>query len=175
MNKEQEQTVDSIRVYCFDEKKLLKHVYKRYRGTLGANKSIKTNAYCEGLIMATGGYINVDTDSCYSYSVTELRTRGNNTDIVERIAVGFRIEARTDKDDGGYLVNTILRFRIMFDCADLIKNYCLPETKSLREFMGNRFNYNPRISKNGLELVKEINELYHYETQQKTIPGQAVA
>lgn len=156
-------TVDNLVVYCLDAEKLVKKISKIYPSTLGANKCIASNANCEGIIMVPGGYININTDACYKYSDTQLRTKGNNVDVIERIAVYFSINERTATDGGGYYTNTVARFSMLFDCADLIKNYCLPASKSLREFMGSRYNYNPRISKNVAGFISEISQLVKEE------------
>lgn len=149
-------TVDNIVVIPISGKRVANKVSKMIK--LKPDETLRGGDY-EGLIMVPGGYINVDTDACYGYSVTMLRQRGNEISFAEQIGIDFVIWKRTPDGNGGFHSNVAQRFSVNFDCNDLVKKYSERKTKTLRQFQGDRFNYNPRIAKNTAELVSRVNQL----------------
>lgn len=145
-------TETNIIVYCIDTEKLLKKVTQDAKGYLKENDSLITPP--DGIITVNGGYLLVNSDCCYQESQTQLRQSGGSFEILERFNIGFTILTKN-----GDFSKYGLRFSTYIDCAVLIKKYCLTGSKTLRSFMGRRYNYNPRVSKNMRELIEVINTL----------------
>lgn len=101
----------------------------------------------DAVIQVKGGYILVDTDCCYKFSDTKLF---NGTGFEETFDVPFRV-----KSINSYPM--FPSFLVTIPGKRMIESLSLDKPVSLREFMGKRYNYNPRIISNMKGLLAEVN------------------
>lgn len=106
------------------------------------------------------GFLLINTDCCYQESDTQLHKRTGKWDISEYFRISNALENIEVDEKNVTHKKTLKRFTFTMHCQELIKNYCHP-TLTLKQYMGRRFNYNPRVTTNMRELIKAINDCYN--------------
>lgn len=92
--------------------------------------------------------IEVNNECIYSF----LNTKFVNGQKQMMLEVPVKIKTKTER---GF--STPLFTEFYFDIAIDTENLLLPPV-TLKEFMGGRYNYNPRIATNTREFIKEVNQ-----------------
>lgn len=147
-------TENEIVVYCISPEKLINRFNKIIPHLLKENQSFVTPA--DGIIMVKIGYLLINNDCLYQPSETELRTTiGLGHFIRERFRIGISVNTKV----GSSVTHGVFKFSHMMDCDALMSRYCEPASKTLKEYMGSRYNYNPRVIKNMTGVIGIINDL----------------
>lgn len=104
----------------------------------------------EEFIIDVGAYIGgIEVDSECIYSL--IPKKFFNGEIRETLMVPVRVKT---KKEGGYSIPMTTEF--YFDIDITTEGLLLPEV-SLKDFMGSRYNYNPRIRTNMREFLEDVN------------------
>lgn len=96
--------------------------------------------------------IIVDTECCYY--ILEKKHVDYFVDFVHDIPV--RIKTKTKS---GHSMSMTTDFYFPINVDYLKSTFCMPQT-SLKDFMGTRYGYNPRIEKNTREFIRDMNNYY---------------
>lgn len=99
------------------------------------------------------GFLLINADCCYQESETAFF----NSRIQEIFRVGCKIKS-FEKIGNVTHVEPVLSFTYITGSVGLVNIYT-QKAVTLKEYMGSRYNYNPRIIKNMKELLKLLNEL----------------
>lgn len=155
-------TADTAMVRPINEPKI-QELLARYMatGTLGQFDSYVID--CRAIFIDEDMNTVVSQDCCYEFTYPmAISESGSPARFKNYFELPVRIKKSVPDGTGGfnckYPSAPTFYFPIPMDM--LLLAYCWPAT-SLREFMGSRFNYNPRIEKNVKEFLKFINSQDH--------------
>lgn len=111
------------------------------------------------ILQLPGGFILLDNECCYQLSETRLSSDKMEPEFKEWVNLSFGIKTITGDDGKGCVTASYIpsAFNYTLDCKTLLE-YC-SEAISLREFMGSRYKYNPRIITNMKELIQTANNV----------------
>lgn len=148
------QTADTVMVRPFNKVKLLTYL-ARYVD----KEVLKANQYFvlrdEGMLVDEDNNLVLTPDSVYSFTLPAcLPAAGSPAPVKNYYQLPVYVHTKTKT---GTIHKIVPTFYYFIDADLLALGYCLKPV-TLREFMGSRFNYNPRISKNTQELLKQINQ-----------------
>lgn len=139
-------TPENFMVNPVDEKPLLEYIESKVNQSLQPSESIK---------------IDIGAIACDNCEVSQdcIYEIANKLWVGDKPQFCFHIPVRIKtKMDGGTSHSMFPSFYFPMTFDDL-KKYTLPEV-SLKEFMGGRYDYNPRISQNMRAFMKVINETF---------------
>jgi hypothetical protein len=139
-------TADTIMVQPINKTKLLAHLLNFI--TPGPGEIINTE---NGAIYDDN--VIVDTDCCWFFVPQKLYE--GKIQLTHDVPVYVEIETSTGRRipaQPNYYINVTM---------DKIKELCEPEIISLRDYMGGRYNYNPRITTN----IKSFCDCVNLSTQ----------
>jgi len=152
-NKKTKSTADNVMVYPVAYSDLTQHIEALIPNYLKAGEYL--NVSKDAVIMVPGGFFLVNQDCCYQPSITELSPGTHDTDpeVTERfnLSVWVNRVAIGQKE-----THNIRQFSYNIDCRVLLRDFCGDSAKTLREFMGSRYGYNPRVNKNLAEMLEDI-------------------
>lgn len=107
----------------------------------------------EAIIFNETAKINLDTDCCHSFLKKGLNKQNSKNEYYFEFGIGLKTEK---EGTTSYQMSPIAVLQI-FE-SEWEKFNLLDKEISLKEFMGSRYNYNPRIQRNTTLLLKSVNE-----------------
>lgn len=148
------QTADTVMVRTFNKAKLLK-LLARYMD----DSVLKPGQYFvvrdEAMLVDEDNNLTLTPDCVYSFTMPAAYSEsGSKTKVKNIYQLPVYINTKTEN---GTNISIMPSFYYFIDAELLALAYC-DKPVTLREFIGNRYNYNPRISKNMNELLKQINQ-----------------
>lgn len=142
-------TVENVKVCPIDQKKLAEYFSKFFK--LAENEEFIIDK--DSLLLNTSRPMLIDNECCSGYLEIEFNKETLKKELC--VKIGIRRSKKTD---------TGVSYPIEFECylpifeSDWIQNDLLLPEIPLKDFMGSRFNYNPRIESNTYRVVKAINQ-----------------
>lgn len=142
-------TATEIFVLTIDKERLIEKLIEEYEYKLEKNQVLRIS--CDAILLDNDKKptpVFVDQDCCYGFMNKHLY---HNNKIQYAYFIGVHID---EKNDHGITMKNIPEFFIPLaeeNFEDLSK-----EVLTLHEYMGTRYNYNPRIAKNTREFLTDI-------------------
>lgn len=140
-------------VYPLNEAEVIKHVgnmLKMPKAFPGEYLEVSRGA----IVIVKGGYLLISPDCCYQVSDTEAV----GSVITETLKMAFKKGFREPTGPGAFANHPRGRFSSTFPAENIVKYFCM-DPLPLKDFMGGRYNYNPRIIKNMRDVIAIINDL----------------
>jgi hypothetical protein len=135
---------ETLMVKPINKEKLIELIKEDFKGVKFLKKNQEFTLHPGAVI---GSNCEVDDDCCYY-----LAEKGFFNKKVQPI-FSFNVGIKTTIKKGSYTLQG--NAFIYYVPEELIK-YILDKEVSLKEFMGSRYNYNPRIIKNMREFINDI-------------------
>jgi hypothetical protein len=139
-------TPATFMVNPIDEAKLFEFIESKVKPSLQENEQIT-------ITIGALACDNCEVSQDCIYEVANKIWTGDKAVFMFHVPIRIKVLA-----EGGYSHSMFPSFYYPMSFEDL-KPYTLPEV-SLKEFMGSRFNYNPRITKNMNVFMKMINDSF---------------
>ena len=148
-NKPIYQATEEIKVRLIDWQPLIEKLKEQDDDLRGKDWEIRSG---NGIVFAKEKPILIDDECCGAESV-KRNILINGTCYTATFINGVGIFNKREQTDGGYSISMFPDFYVDLDYAEVEK--CLTgEEVELWKFMGQRYEYNPRIHKNLREIVK---------------------
>lgn len=148
MNDSIKKTPDTILVKPFNKEKLKKHFSKFI--TLEVNEDFIINQ--EAIFLGKSCNLLIDNECCAEYLENKINISTKKNELVATL--GIRKSRKTDTGKSFDMF-----YSTYIDVYQSEFSNLTDDELSLKEFMGRRYDYNPRISKNTRGIVNLINEI----------------
>ena len=139
---------ETIQVVPFNQEKLSQHFSKFIQ--LGENQSFIIDK--DSVFISEKDSLLIDSECCAGHLDKKVNPETKNIEWVATL--GVRRSTKTEEGES---------FPMSYECYLDVYESEFPaltdDHTSLSEFMGGRYNYNPRIVSNTREIVKLINEI----------------
>lgn len=142
-------TAQTLMVKPLNKKKLKKYLLKYFK--LGNNQDFIIHS--AALIFNDNAKIILDIDCCHSFLEEGFIKENNKIEFC--FEFGIRIKTEKEGATSYQMVPSV--FLQIFE-SEWQEYNLLDSEISLKEFMGSRYNYNPRIQRNTTLLLKSVNE-----------------
>ena len=141
-------TADNLMVKPINQKNLNKFLKKFIK----LEKNQEFSLIPEALILHENIKIICDTDACGNYINSQI----NKTTKISEFYIEINIGVKTHTSETSYTYRSSHSVIQIFE-SELEKYKILDSEISLKDFMGSRYNYNPRISSNTKILIDAVN------------------
>ncbi len=135
---------DTLMVKPINKEKLIELIKEDFKGVKFLKRKQEFTVYPGALV---GSNCEVDSDCCYY-----VAEKGFLNKKVQPI-FSFTVGIKTNTGPGAYSLQS--NAFVYYVPQELIK-HLLDKEVSLKEFMGSRYNYNPRIIKNMRDFINDI-------------------